>query len=105
MNRCRKSSQEPHGRWHHTVGKGKAVSGDLPQRQCGVTEAPWDGKGGCGSILMNEGLWEAVFRFHFKCIGKSQEGFKKRSGHGLIYILKETSDVKNKSDGTRVTAG
>lgn len=77
------------------------MSGDLPQRQRGVTEARWDRKGGRGSILMNEGLWEAVFRFHFR----SQEGFKKRSGHGLIYILKETSDVKNKSDGARVTAG
>lgn len=54
---------------------------------------------GCGSILMDEGFWEAVFRFYFKCIGKPQEGFKKGSEHDLIYILKENFDVTNNSDG------
>lgn len=34
-----------------------------------------------------------------------KEGFKEESGHGLTYILKGTSDVKNKSGGDRVTAG
>ena len=56
---------------------------------------------GHGSILVGEGLWEAIFRFYFKCTGQSQEGFKKGSEHDLIYILKENSDVKNKLNGAR----
>lgn len=39
----------------------------------------------------------------FKCSGSQRRVLRRRVG--MTYILKETSDVKNKSGGDRVTAG